>query len=703
MNHRNIEILECTLRDGSYTIDFQFTACDTSIIAAALENAGSKFIEVGHGVGLNASNAGKGLAAATDEEYMQAAASTLKNAQWGMFFIPGIGRHEDLELAAHYKMDFVRIGTNVTEVEQSKEYIEHAKKLGMFVSANLMKSYALPPKELAQRAKVSEMFGVDLVCLVDSAGTMLPDDIKNYVLAMRNVLNVPVGLHCHDNLALGVANVLASIDSGVQRVDCTMQGMGRGGGNPATEVLVSVLKKQGIDLSIDPNRLMDISERLIKPMLQEKGFDPINITSGYAGFHSSYLKTILKYADRYGIDPRELIVEVCRVDQVHAHEDLVADIARKIQHRKAGRAGLHIVSLPNFDFPTGKGDEAPTNSLAGAIKKVLTKARNTSKKQGKKSVLNIVAAPCTVGRVTVSRFVQEEFDYVIASVELDNLVALEEIIGIVDGIVDILLVDAELKPYLDEPLISKACRIARQSHVVGYKDSDVWVRSVDQGIRSLLQGARGHHLTIYGTDTLALKLALSMIEQGAKVTLSGGVLDQLEFCANALRQMAIIGTNLEIQADPVEAARGADLVVAFSTQELLISRAMVEGIAKNGIVFDGGIGSVPVEVIAFCNDRGIRVVRPDMRAALASELASLLGTERIARELMGRTEIAGISVVAGGLVGHHGEVVVDSVSNPSRVVGVADGGGRVLYMPTEFTHQIQAVEQEIVRRQTLIL
>ena len=99
MNHSKLKILECTLRDGSYTIDFQFTAEDTAIIAAALEHAGFDLIEIGHGVGLNASNCGKGQAAATDEEYMQAVSCTLKRAEWGMFFIPGIGRHEDLEMA----------------------------------------------------------------------------------------------------------------------------------------------------------------------------------------------------------------------------------------------------------------------------------------------------------------------------------------------------------------------------------------------------------------------------------------------------------------------------------------------------------------------------------------------------------------------------------------------------------------------------
>src|SRR5204862_5866336 len=67
------DILEATLRDGSYLIDFQFTADDTATVASALEAVGFRWIEVGHGVGMNASAAGKGRAAASDEEYLEAA------------------------------------------------------------------------------------------------------------------------------------------------------------------------------------------------------------------------------------------------------------------------------------------------------------------------------------------------------------------------------------------------------------------------------------------------------------------------------------------------------------------------------------------------------------------------------------------------------------------------------------------------------
>ena len=90
-----------------------------------------------------------GVAAETDEGYMRAAADTLKRANWGMFCIPGIATLEHVDLAANYGMHFIRVGTDVTEVAESKRFIERAKKHGMFVCSNFMKSYACTPEEFA--------------------------------------------------------------------------------------------------------------------------------------------------------------------------------------------------------------------------------------------------------------------------------------------------------------------------------------------------------------------------------------------------------------------------------------------------------------------------------------------------------------------------------------------------------------------------
>ena len=118
-------ILEVTLRDGSYAIDFKFTASDTELISRALENVGFEMIEIGHGVGLGASKKGIGTASETDGTYLKVGAETFSHASWGMFCIPGVAELEDIDLAASFGMNFIRIGMDVTKVEESKKFIEN--------------------------------------------------------------------------------------------------------------------------------------------------------------------------------------------------------------------------------------------------------------------------------------------------------------------------------------------------------------------------------------------------------------------------------------------------------------------------------------------------------------------------------------------------------------------------------------------------
>lgn len=348
---RELRILETTLRDGSYAINFQFTARDTALIASALEGAGFDLIEIGHGVGLHASESGKGIAVETDEAYLRAAADALTEAKFGMFCIPGIARLENIDMAAEYGMGFIRIGTNVTQMEESEEFIARAKKHGMFVSANFMKSYTMEPKKFAEKAKLTQKFGSDVLCIVDSAGGMLPSDLESYFQAVQDVCDIPLGFHGHNNLGLAVAHTLRAVELGAVIVDSSLQGMGRSAGNTPTEILVVALKRMGIDPGIDPLEVMDIGEKYIRPLMRKRGLPCLDIVAGYAQFHSSYMHIIRYYSSKYRIDPRKLIIGVCEFDKVNAPPELVERVAQRINTES------DEVFTARFDLDEYSGDE----------------------------------------------------------------------------------------------------------------------------------------------------------------------------------------------------------------------------------------------------------------------------------------------------------------------------------------------------------
>ena len=110
-----MNILDATVRDGSYAIDFKFSCKDVRDLVSRAERIGLKYIEVGHGQGLNASSHEHGIALQTDVEYMRAAKEVVKEAKLGFFCIPGIARLEDITTAKENGIDFLRMGVNAQE------------------------------------------------------------------------------------------------------------------------------------------------------------------------------------------------------------------------------------------------------------------------------------------------------------------------------------------------------------------------------------------------------------------------------------------------------------------------------------------------------------------------------------------------------------------------------------------------------------
>lgn len=324
-------ILDCTLRDGSYAIDFQFTASDTGRIAAALDRAAIPYIEVGHGIGIGAAECGKPPAAATDAEYMSAAAAAVRQGKWGMFCIPGVATLDHVRRAADHGMDFIRIGTDVTAIDSSAPFIALAKSLGVKVFSNFMKSYAAGPEAFASLVARSADYGAEVVYLVDSAGGMLPNEVRGYLQAAQSrAPGVALGFHGHNNLGLAVANSLVCVEEGAVMIDTSLQGFGRSAGNTPTEQFVSCLLRAGVELPWDPLLVMDLGEQLVRPLIERRGISSLDVAAGQALFHSSYMPSLLEVARKHRVDPRALIVEICKFDRIDMPADLVEELAAQL-------------------------------------------------------------------------------------------------------------------------------------------------------------------------------------------------------------------------------------------------------------------------------------------------------------------------------------------------------------------------------------
>lgn len=309
-----MKILDTTIRDGSYAIDFKFSTDEVRDILTKVEKLNMDYVEIGHGMGLNASSDKHGHSLHTDEEYMQTASDTLKKIPFGFFCIPGIARMDDLKLASENGVSFVRIGVNANQFEKAIPYIEEAKKLGLTPMMNFMKSYIVSPKEFASNAKVAQESGAECVYLVDSSGGMLQTDIEKYYELTREACDVKIGFHGHNNLGLAVSNTVYCANKGFDIIDCSLQGLGRSLGNASTEMVVMTLKKMGWNIDIDVPRLLEYGYVLLHDLKENNVYNPLDLLCGYADFHSSYLKDIYKCCTEYKVDPLRLIIAYSEYD-----------------------------------------------------------------------------------------------------------------------------------------------------------------------------------------------------------------------------------------------------------------------------------------------------------------------------------------------------------------------------------------------------
>lgn len=331
----SIRIIDTTLRDGMHAVSHQLTPEQMVQVAAKLDEAGIDTLEVGHGDGLGGSSFQYGFSRAAEAEYFQAVGNSLKKTKFAVLLIPGIGTVEDLEAAMEYGVKTVRVATHVTEADTGEQHIKFAKEKGLEAIGFLMMAHMAPPEKVLEQAKLFESYGADLLYVTDSAGAMLPDDIRRRISLVRNHLSIPIGFHAHNNLGLAVGNTLAALEEGATSVDATLGGLGAAAGNTQLEVLVAALNKGGYSHEVDLYKVMDLSKYVVDELMHRPQI--INdeaLAIGYAGAYGSFLLHAKRAADKFGVDARDILFEMGRRKTVGGQEDLIIDVAIDLAKKK---------------------------------------------------------------------------------------------------------------------------------------------------------------------------------------------------------------------------------------------------------------------------------------------------------------------------------------------------------------------------------
>jgi 4-hydroxy 2-oxovalerate aldolase len=329
-------LIDSTLRDGSHAISHQYYAEDVIKIVAGLDRAGVQVIEIAHGDGLGGSSFNYGFSAVPEKELIAQACETAQQAQIACLMLPGIGLADDLREVRELGVSVARIAVHCTEADITEQHIKVAKELGMEAIGFLMMSHMNSPEGLVEQALLMQSYGADTIYIADSAGAMTVEDVRRRVSALVKALDIPLGVHAHNNLSMAVANSIAAYEEGAKNLDGTSAGLGAGAGNCPTEILAAVSTKYGIETGVDPLVLMDVAEEVVRPLMpRQQVIDRAGLLLGYAGVYGSFLLHAERAADRYNVPVSEILLELGRRQVVGGQEDMIIDVALELARKHA--------------------------------------------------------------------------------------------------------------------------------------------------------------------------------------------------------------------------------------------------------------------------------------------------------------------------------------------------------------------------------
>ena len=334
---KNITLHDMCLRDGMHPQQHQISIDEMIDISTALDDAGVPLIEVTHGDGLGGASVNYGFPAAKDEEYLAAVIPKMKNAKISALLLPGIGTIDHLKMAADLGVSTIRVATHCTEADFSEQHISLASEMKLDTVGFLMMAHMISAEALVEQALLMESYGANCIYCTDSAGYMLPHHVTERIALLRSKLKpeTELGFHGHHNMALGVANSMAAVEAGANRIDGSAAGLGAGAGNTPLEVFATVMDRMEVNTGVDIFKLMAVAEEKIIPMMDEiVRVDRDSLTLGYAGVYSSFLLFAKRAAAKHGVSSQDILLEMAKLKAIGGQEDLIEDVAARLARAK---------------------------------------------------------------------------------------------------------------------------------------------------------------------------------------------------------------------------------------------------------------------------------------------------------------------------------------------------------------------------------
>ncbi len=313
----SIKILDCTLRDGGYYNDWDFSLAFARALVSGLNAAGVDIVEMGY-KSLRRDRY-YGLFHFCSEELL-AFLKDYPSAEYAFMIdakeFVAKGAVDEAGLASvvpardRSLFTWVRIASHFAGVPTVPAFVRYFRDRGYKVSVNLMGMSLLSPAQLGEALATIGSEAPDVFYLADSFGSLYPDDARALIRTVRSTYSGALGIHTHDNQGMAYANTLAAIEEGVEFVDGTVTGMGRGAGNLVLEQLLQGRAGRAGESSRNATALLPVIDEFVMPLKHRYnwGFNHLYMFSGLKNIHPTYCQTLFEGA-RYTTPQMSMILD----------------------------------------------------------------------------------------------------------------------------------------------------------------------------------------------------------------------------------------------------------------------------------------------------------------------------------------------------------------------------------------------------------
>ena len=245
-HNRPTQILDCTIRDGGYINNWHFDKKMVREVYRSLSKSGVDFVELGfRGTERDFDPSVYGPFRFTTEEILREIVAGIEGPRISIMGDFGKIELEHLEDQKNSVADMVRIAVHKNKVFDAIDLLEKIKAKGYIASLQAMGFTGYSNREKRELKQAVRDSNLDYFYIADSYGSIFPDEMESLFGPFLELGTVKLGFHPHNSLQMAFANSLEAIRIGVDIIDSSIYGMGRGSGNLPTEVLIAYLEVKG--------------------------------------------------------------------------------------------------------------------------------------------------------------------------------------------------------------------------------------------------------------------------------------------------------------------------------------------------------------------------------------------------------------------------------------------------------------------------